>query len=112
MRSFVVVFFFVSFLYSGELYTQYWNHSSWQANAHISVSKLRVTATVINQGLRPIKCSGFTYGQTQSGFVASSWMNSQVLPPGGYAHFYVYTNAYNPFVNGWADVRCFYVNNF
>lgn len=84
-------------------------YSTWQANAHISVNQLRVTATVVNQSFRPIICSGYVYGQIQFGTTVHSWMNQQVIQPGQHANIYVYTNYAQPFVNGWADINCRYL---
>ena len=84
-------------------------YTTWQANAYISVNQLRVTATVVNQSFRPVVCSGYVYGQIQFGPTLNSWMNHQVIYPGQHANIYVYTNYAQPFVNGWADIRCQYL---
>lgn len=84
-------------------------HNGWQANAHISVTQFRATATVVNNSHRPIMCSGYVYGRTYYGNTMNAWMNRQVIYPRQHANVYVYTNYSQPFVNAWADIRCRYL---
>lgn len=67
-----------------------------------------VTAEVSNPYLRPIICNGQVFGQTYQGPVFNAFFAEQWMPVGSYRYAYVHTNAFAPFVNGWANIYCRY----
>lgn len=78
----------------------------WTADARINASSSQVEAAVRNNLPRPIYCRGNVYGETASGHVLNAWMEGTIYP-GRFGYVYVYTNdPYNPFVRGWANIRC------
>lgn len=77
----------------------------WSAQARVDVRQTVVQAVVYNGLDRPIYCQGYAYGRTYSGHTLNAWGSGGILP-GRSATIYVYTNPQNPFVNGWANIRC------
>lgn len=67
-----------------------------------------VTAEVSNPYLQPIICSGQVFGQTAQGPVFNAFFAEQWMPVGSYRYAHVQTNAYAPFVGGWATIHCRY----
>jgi len=78
----------------------------WQANVRVEVTSGRVVGAIYNGLDRPIVCRGRVIGQLRSGH--RLWSDAGgVVYPGRVAYVFVYTNdLWNPFVNGWSNVRC------
>lgn len=74
--------------------------------AFVSVNPGQVTAQVYNPHYEPIICTGQVFGQTYSGAVFTTYFAEQFMPAGHYRYAFVYTNPYNPFVRGWANINC------
>lgn len=73
---------------------------SFYINREVAVTR------VWNTTNRPFVCSGIAYGQTYQGVMLNAWFNNLYVAPGAYAHAYVYSNYYDPFVRTWAEVNC------
>ena len=79
---------------------------AFSVSANVWWNRGMVTAQVQNSFQRPIICTGRVQGVTYSGGYLYSFMNNQIIFPGNYREIYVYTNNYNPFVNGSAFINC------
>ncbi|MFL5785704.1 MAG: hypothetical protein ACJ76H_13895 [Bacteriovoracaceae bacterium] len=66
----------------------------------------QVIAQVFNPQYVPMVCSGQVFGQTYAGPVLTSGFIEHYLLPGTNRFAFVYTNAWAPFVNGWANFNC------
>lgn len=75
------------------------------ANANVQVYNTQVDVVVSNTLPTNLYCSGYIYGQTATGHVVTVSFND-IIPPNQYRYGYAYTNPYNPFVNGWANIDC------
>ena len=84
----------------------YYLPGGWSAQANVFVNRTYVQASVFNHTNRPIVCSGQVYGRTINGVTLSAWMNNRVIYPRMNAQAYVYTNNFQPFLNGWANIWC------
>lgn len=98
LKTLIVALFLVAF--SSTSFAQ-----TFGANAYVQVNSLNITAEVANPYQQPIYCSGRVIGMTYSGHTLYAYVNT-VVPAFGYRYAYVYTNAHNPFVNGWSEVVC------
>ena len=67
-----------------------------------------VTAEVSNPYIQPIICNGQVFGQTVQGPVFNAFFAEQWMPAGSYRYAYVHTNAFAPFIGGWANIYCRY----
>lgn len=76
------------------------------ANPNVTILPGVVTARVYNPYYEPIICNGQVFGQTYAGPVYNAFFVEQILPPGAYRQATVVTNAFNPFVGGWANIHC------
>lgn len=76
------------------------------ARANVSVYPTRVTASVLNHLPVPIVCSGRATAMTAYQNYFYAFMNRVIIYPHNYAYVDVYTTYYNPFISGWADIRC------
>ena len=77
----------------------------WTANAQVRLTRTQIRSTVTNRHSRPIYCKGYVYGRTRSGQVFQNSSNG-IVYPNSYGYIYVRTSYYNPFVHGWAQVKC------
>jgi hypothetical protein len=83
------------------------NTFAWfKVNAQMWVNPLNVSATVSNNFGYPIFCQGTVYGLTRNGFQAFANFAPQWIPAGTYRTAFVYTNIYNPFINGSSQIYC------
>lgn len=85
-------------------FAQYW----FPAQYAVQVLPGQVSAQIFNPQYAPIICSGQVFGQTFAGPVLTSGFIEQYLLPGTNRFAFVYTNAYAPFVSGWANLQCRY----
>jgi hypothetical protein len=79
----------------------------WYMNAQIQVSPHVVQGTVYNPLPYPIYCSGWVFGQIQTGQNLYAWIESWITP-GTYQYVYVYANAPHYFLNGNSQIYCRY----
>jgi len=96
----------ISYLLFAGLFSFQAKAQFFPAQAHVAVNPLQVSVTVYNPYYEPIICSGQVFGQTYYGQVYNAVFLEQFMPAGTSRFAYVYTNAYNPFVNGWPQVTC------
>ncbi len=75
------------------------------ANARMSVFPGQVRAEVFNSNYEPIVCEGYVFGRTASGMELNAFFRD-IIPGGQFRHAFVYTNPYNPFMNGWSNINC------
>jgi hypothetical protein len=101
VKSKFTVMLFVMALFSGSALAQY-----FPAQAYVTVLPGQVTVQVYNPHYEPIICNGQVFGQLATGPVLNSFFTEQFMPAGNYRFAYVHTNAFNPFVNGWANIHC------
>lgn len=78
------------------------------AQYQVQVLPGQVTAQIFNPQMVPIICSGQVFGQTFRGPVLTSGFIEHFLLPGTNRFAFVYTNAFAPFVSGWANLNCRY----
>ncbi len=78
------------------------------AQYSVQVLPGQVAAQVFNPHFVPIVCSGQVFGQTYAGPVVTSGFFETYLQPGTNRFAFVYTNAWAPFVQGWANLNCRY----
>lgn len=78
------------------------------ARYEVSVLPGQVSAQIFNPHMVPIVCSGQVFGQTYMGPVLTSGFLEHFLMPGTNRFAFVYTNAFAPFVHGWANLNCRY----
>lgn len=71
-----------------------------------------VSAEVFNPFFQPLICQGQVFGQTTFGAVFNSYFIEQFLPVGTSRFAFVQTNAFAPFINGWANIFCRYPGFF
>jgi len=76
------------------------------ANPRVTVLPLQVTAQIVNTYPRPIVCNGQVFGQLATGHVYTTYFAHQVIFPGQFRYATVNTNAFNPFIRGWANLYC------
>ena len=77
----------------------------WTANANVTATSFKITASVYNGLSGPIYCIGRVFGNTYYGNTA--WVNFEaIIGPGNYSYGYVYTNQNDPFVSGNANIQC------
>ena len=79
------------------------------ANPVVTVLPGQVAAQVYNPYYEPIICNGQVFGQTARGAVFNAFFVEQLMPAGSYRFATVVTNAYNPFVGGWANINCRFI---
>ena len=82
----------------------YWFPAQYQ----VQVLPGQVTAQIFNPQMTPIICSGQVFGQTYAGPVLTSGFVEHFLMPGTNRFAFVYTNAWAPFIHGWANLQCRY----
>lgn len=80
-------------------------HAWWEQEAQIEQTPTRVTATVENNRSRSIFCEGRVFGRTQIGSVLNNW-GQTTIRAGQSVQLSVETRDNNPFIQGWADIRC------
>lgn len=78
----------------------------FRANPSVTILPGVVTAQVYNPYYEPIICNGQVFGQTYRGPVYNAFFVEQILPVGAYRYATVVTNAFNPFVGGYAVINC------
>ena len=76
------------------------------ARVYVTVHPGQVTAEVFNPYYEPIICNGQVFGQTAGGPLFNAFFAQQFMPAGSYRYAVVYTNGFNPFVNGWSNIQC------
>lgn len=76
------------------------------SQARVTVLPGQVLAQVYNPYYEPIICNGQVFGQTARGPVFNAFFAQQLLPAGAHRYAVVTTNAFNPFVGGWANIVC------
>lgn len=81
----------------------------FRANPSVTIFPGQVSAQVYNPYYEPIICNGQVFGQTARGPVFSAFFAEQLMPAGSYRFATVVTNAFNPFVGGWANIHCRFV---
>jgi hypothetical protein len=82
----------------------YW----FPAQYAVQVLPGQVSAQLFNPHPTPIVCSGQVFGQTYAGPVLTSGFVEHFLYPGTNRFAFVYTNAWAPFIRGWANLNCRY----
>lgn len=80
----------------------YWFPAQYQ----VQVLPGQVSAQIFNGQPYPIVCSGQVFGQTYAGPVLTSGFFEHYLLPGANRFAFVFTNAFAPFVHGWANLNC------
>ncbi len=78
------------------------------AQYHVQVLPGQVAAQIFNPHYVPIICSGQVFGQTYGGPMLTSGFIQHLLQPGTSRFAFVHTNAWHPFVHGWANLQCRY----
>ncbi len=78
------------------------------AQYSVQVLPGQVSAQLYNPHFVPIICSGQVFGQTYAGPILTSGFVEHFLRPGTNRFAFVYTNAWAPFVHGWANLNCRY----
>ena len=76
------------------------------SNPAVTVLPGVVSAQVYNPYYEPIICNGQVFGQTYRGPVFNAFFAEQFMPAGSYRYAVVTTNGFNPFIGGWANIRC------
>lgn len=82
------------------------------ATVHVTVLPGQVSAEVYNPYFQPLICNGQVFGRTIQGPVFNAFFAEQLMPVGSYRYAFVHTNAYAPFVSGWANIHCRYAGWF
>lgn len=78
------------------------------ARVAVQVLPGQVVAQIFNPQYVPMICSGQVFGQTYGGPLLTSAFIEHYMQPGTNRFAFVYTNAWAPFVNGWANFNCRY----
>jgi len=78
----------------------------FSANPSVTILPGQVSTQVYNPYYEPIICNGQVFGQTVRGQVLSAFFTEQFMPAGSSRFAVVVTNYFNPFVGGWANIRC------
>lgn len=81
----------------------------FSANPVVTVLPGQVAAQVYNPYYEPIVCNGQVFGQTARGPVFNAFFTEQLMPAGSYRFATVVTNAFTPFIGGWANINCRFV---
>jgi hypothetical protein len=76
------------------------------SNPSVTVLPGQVSAQVYNPYYEPIICNGQVFGQTAAGPIYNAFFAEQFMPAGSYRYAVVSTNVFNPFIGGWANIRC------
>ncbi|WPU64656.1 hypothetical protein [Peredibacter starrii] len=74
------------------------------ANAQMFVNPTVAIARIYNVWGRPVLCEGRVIGLTAQFPIFANFRD--VIPAGQYREAYVYTNAYNPFINASSEIYC------
>jgi hypothetical protein len=75
----------------------------------VTVLPGQVAVQVVNPFYQPIICSGQVFGQTINGALLNAFFIEQILTVGSSKYAVVQTNAFMPFVGGWANINCRYI---
>ncbi|MGE3609888.1 MAG: hypothetical protein AB7I27_09915 [Bacteriovoracaceae bacterium] len=76
--------------------------------ANLSIYPGQISVQVYNPYPYPIVCSGTVFGVTYRGVTLNAMFAETVLPVGRFSYANLYTNPYDPFMNGWANISCRY----
>lgn len=79
------------------------------ATVQVTVLPGQVAAQVYNPYPQPVICNGQVFGQTVAGPVFNAYFAEQFMPVGSYRYAFVQTNAFAPFIGGWANIHCRFV---
>lgn len=95
-----LVTFFALSIVSSSAFAQF-----FPAQAYVAVLPGQVRAEVFNPHYEPIVCEGYVFGRTYRGMVLNAFFRD-FIPGGSHRFAFVYTNPYDPFMNGWSNIHC------
>ncbi len=84
----------------------------FSARAMAFVTPLEVAVEVFNPYYEPIACRGQVIGQTVHGQILANGFFDAFIPAGAVRRGFVYTNVYNQFVGGRAEIVCNFLRPF
>lgn len=82
------------------------------ARATAVVLPLQVQVQIFNPYYEPIACRGQVIGQTSYGQIVANSFFDAFIPAGQVRFGYVFTNTFNPFVAGRADIVCNFIRYY
>ncbi len=98
-----ILFFSLLLTFSASSFAQW-----FPGIATAQVLPSQVVAQIYNPHYVSIICSGQVFGQTSAGPVLTSGFIEHFITPGTHRFAFVTTNAFAPFVHGWANFHCRY----